>query len=174
MRVHRPLLALPLVLLVACSSVPVAPLPVAEVVPPPPPRDLLAAVRAAAGDPIDVIEVAPLRDSTVNDLLDSAEQAERAGDLAAAELALRRAVELVPDDPDLMQRRAELLLAQRVLDEAEQLAALSYERGPRLGPLCRRNWMTVQLAREERGDAGGAATAARQVSRCLTEPPVRM
>lgn len=173
MRVRCPLLALFCVLLAACSSVPVAPLPVAEVAPPPP-RDLLAEVRAAAGDPVDVIEVAPLRDGTVVDLLAAAEAAERRGDLVAAEQAVRRAVELVPHDPDLMQRHAELLLAQRLLDEAEQLAALSFERGPRLGSLCRRNWTTVRLAREERGDAGGAATAARQVARCLTEPPVRM
>jgi hypothetical protein len=161
-------------LLVACASVPVAAPTVVEAAPAPPPRDLLAEVRAAAADAGDVIEVAPLRDALVVDLLQRAEQAEQAGDLAAAEQALRLADSLVPGDPDLMQRRAELLLAQRALDEAEQLAALSYERGPRLGPLCRRNWATVRLAREERGDAGGAENAARQLARCLIEPPVRM
>ncbi|MCK7593881.1 tetratricopeptide repeat protein [Pseudomarimonas salicorniae] len=166
--------ALTALLLAACATAP-APVPVvAEVPPPPPPRDLLAEVRAAAADAGDVIEVAPLRDGTVVDLLEQAEDAERRGDIAAAERALRQAVDLVPDDPDLMQRRAELLLAQRALDEAEQLAARSFERGPRLGPLCRRNWTTVRLAREERGDAGGAENASRQAARCLIEPPVRM
>jgi hypothetical protein len=159
--------------LAGCASVPVPPAAVVEA-PAPPARDLLAEVRAAAADAGDVIEVAPLRDPGVADLLQTAEQAEAGGDLDAAERAIRRAVELAPDDPDLMQRHAELLLAQRALDEAEQLAALSYERGPRLGSLCRRNWTTVRLAREERGDLGGAQTAASRVARCLTEPPVRM
>lgn len=174
MRALRLLPALVIALLSACSNAPTVNPPLVEAVAPAPQRDLLAEVRAAAGDPIDVIEVAPLRDAIVADLLERADQAERAGDLAGAEQALRQAVELVPGDPDLMQRRAEFLLAQRALDEAEQLAALSFERGPRLGSLCRRNWTTVRLAREERGDAGGARTAARQVARCLTEPPVRM
>ena len=159
--------------LAGCASVPVPPPAVVET-PAAPTRDLLAEVRAAAADAGDVIEVAPLRDPGVADLLQLAEQAEAAGDLERAEQALRRAVELAPEDPDLMQQHAELLLAQRALDEAEQLAALSYERGPRLGPLCRRNWTTVRLAREERGDLGGAQTAAERVSRCLIEPPVRM
>lgn len=159
--------------LAGCASVPTPPPAMVET-PAPPARDLLAEVRAAAADAGDVIEVAPLRDSSVADLLQTAEQAEAGGDLDAAERAIRRAVELAPDDPDLMQRHAELLLAQRALDEAEQLAALSYERGPRLGSLCRRNWTTVRLAREERGDHGGAQTAAARVARCLTEPPVRM
>lgn len=172
---RTPLLAIAcsLTLLAACSSVPVQ--PVAEVdVPAPPPRNLLAEVRAAAADAGDVIEVAPLLDPLVLDLLERAARAEEAADLDAAEQALRQALELVPEDPYLMQVRAELLLARMELDEAEALAAQSYERGPRLGPLCRRNWTTVQLAREVRGDADGALTAAGRVARCLIEPPVRM
>lgn len=158
--------------LAGCASAPVPAPGVVETSAPP--RDLLAEVRAAAADAGDVIEVAPLRDPGVVDLLQVAERAEAVGDLDGAEQALRRAVELAPEDPDLMQRRAELLLAQRALDQAELLAAQSYERGPRLGSLCRRNWTTVRLAREARGDVGGAQIAAERVALCLTEPPVRM
>jgi hypothetical protein len=57
---------------------------------------------------------------------------------------------------------------------AEQLASDSFDKGPKLGGLCRRNWTTVQLARESRGDAAGADVARRQLDRCTVAPPVRM
>lgn len=138
------------------------------------PRDLLAEVRAAAAGGADVIEVAPLVDPAVADLLEAAGRAEAAGDLGAAARALDEALGLLPGDPRILQWRAELLLAGGELDEAERLAANSWERGPRLGELCRRNWATVQLAREVRGDPEGAQRAAGQRARCEVPAPVRM
>lgn len=161
-----------LLLLVACSGH--EPPPTAQVRSEPPPRDLLAEVRAAAADAGDVIEVQPLRDPGVEDLLARAQQAESARKWKRAERALREALQLSPQDPELIQRHAEVLLAQRRLDEAEQLALQSFELGPKLGTLCRRNWATARLAREERGDAPGASSAIQQLERCIIEPPVRM
>lgn len=159
-------------LLAGCASVP--PPIVQQPAPAPPARDLLAEVRLAGADAGDVIEVRPLRDPGVEDLLIKAEQVTDRGKLKTADRALSKALELVPNDPEIMQRRAEVLLAQRLLEEAEQLAYESYQRGPQLGSLCRRNWATVQFAREERGDQEGAARALEQRLRCVVEPPVRM
>ncbi|MBD8527127.1 tetratricopeptide repeat protein [Pseudomarimonas arenosa] len=162
-----------LLTLAGCASTPP---PVAQQPPEPPAptRDLLAEVRLAAADAGDVIEVQPLRDPGVDDLLLRAERGTERGRLKSADRALSKALELVPNDPEIMQRRAEVLLARRQLDEAEQLAYQSFERGPQLGSLCRRNWATVQFAREERGDQEGAARALDQRLRCVVEPPVRM
>ena len=131
-------------------------------------------MRAAANDAGDVIHVEPLRDPAVEHLRQAAEAAEARGDLAAATDALQRALRINPDDPQLMQEFAELLLAQDRLGDAEELAGRSYDSGPKLGGLCRRNWTTVQLARLHRGDPQGAARAAEQVARCIVEPPARM
>jgi hypothetical protein len=65
-------------------------------------------------------------------------------------------------------------LALGALDSAELIAARAYEQGPKSGPLCRRSWATVRLAREQRGNPEAALTAAQQAQRCATPPPVRM
>lgn len=166
-----------LVLLGSCALGPTeAPAPASVAKPAPSQQGLerLAEVRAAAADAGDVIHVQPLRDPAVEDLVAQAGAAEAAGDLEQAATNLQQALELVPDDPQLMQEFAELLLAQDRLDDAEALAQRSYDRGPKLGGLCRRNWATVQLARRHRGDPTGAASAAAQLSRCIVEPQLRM
>lgn len=168
---HRLLLAAVFVL-GACSSPPSPQKPVAS--PEPPPRDLVAEVRAAGADADDALEVQPLRDPQIEDLRASATRAESAGRHAEADAFLQKALTLTPDDPELLQWRAELLLAQAYYDEAAILANRSYERGPKLGALCRRNWTTIQLAREMRQQGDEAATAAQQAIRCTVEPPVRM
>jgi predicted Zn-dependent protease len=134
----------------------------------------LAQVRAAAEDAGDVIQVKPLRDPAVTDLLDLAAERERTGDLSGATEMLRQALLHVPEDPQLMQEYAELLLAVDRLDDAEMLAARSFDTGPKLGGLCRRNWTTLLLARQYRGDDEGAAVAAEQIGRCIVEPQLRM
>ena len=139
-----------------------------------PERDLLAEVRASARDAGDVIDVQPLRDPGLDDLLASAQSAEARRDFDAAARDLQQALQIQANDPEILQRHAEIQLALNAFDEAERFASLSYERGPRLGSLCRRNWTTVRLAREIRGDASGAERAARQVSECVVAPPVRM
>jgi predicted Zn-dependent protease len=172
------LLPLMLVLLGSCAVSPPrppAPAPPMAVAPPAPTRlELLAEVRAAAEDAGDVIQVAPLRDPAVNDLLAEAAELERIGELTAAAGRLQQALALTPGDPQLMQEYAELLLALEQPDDAEALAARSFEAGPQLGGLCRRNWATMHIARRQRGDADGAAEATAQMGRCIVEPQLRM
>jgi len=134
---------------------------------------LVAKVRAA-GATGNELEVKPLRDPQVEDLRAEAEAYEARGEYPQASAALNKALEITPADPDLLQWKAELALLLRAWAVAEQLAGESYENGPRLGGLCRRNWTTVQLARQSRGDEQGAEAARRQLDSCTVAPPVRM
>lgn len=158
--------------LAACSAPPAPQKPAAR--PEAPPRDLLAEVRAAGADGNDALEVQPLRDPVVEDLRAHATRAEATRDYEEADGYVRQALGYLPNDPELLQWRAELLLAQEFFDEAAILANRSFEQGPKLGALCRRNWTTIRLAREMRGNDAEAATAAQQATRCTVEPPVRM
>jgi tetratricopeptide (TPR) repeat protein len=171
------LLPLMLVLLGSCATPPrpLAPAPVVEA--PrfaPDMRAVLAELRAAADDAGDVIHVAPLRDPAVQDLLDEAARFEQIGELTAAANRLQQALALTPGDPQLMQEYAEYLFVLERFEDAAVLAEQSFEAGPRLGGLCRRNWATVQRARELLGDAAAATAAAEHASRCIVEPQLRM
>ena len=134
---------------------------------------LVASVREAGVQGLE-LEVQPLRDPQVEDLRHRAEAQEAAGELSAAVASLDQALALVPGDPDLLQWKAELALLRRVWSQAEALANQSYGNGPKLGGLCRRNWLTIHHARRLAGNADGAAVARRQVDACTVAPPVRM
>lgn len=134
---------------------------------------LVAAVRAA-GVHGNELQVQPLRDPQVEDLRTQAGALEAQGKYKLAAAVLDRALAMTPGDPDLLQWQAELALYTRAWPDAERLANLSFEKGPRLGGLCRRNWSTIQHARSRRGDAAGADVARRQVDACTVAPPVRM
>lgn len=139
----------------------------------PDPQALVAAVRAAGEHGVE-LEVAPLRDPHVEDLLAIAESHEAAGRVREAQAALDQALAITPQAPDLIQWKAELAMLRKAWAEAETLANQSWELGPRLGGLCRRNWATIQHSRGSRGDAAGAEVARRQVDACTVAPPVRM
>lgn len=128
----------------------------------------------AAGQVGNELDVQPLRDPQVEDLRNTATQAEERGDYASAQRALAQALLLTPDDPELLQWQAELALATREWAQAETLATRSYEKGPKLGGLCRRNWMTIHYASEARGNAAAAAQAQQRVTACTVAPPTRM
>ena len=134
---------------------------------------MLQSVRAA-GETGRELDVQPLRDPQVEDLRQAAAAAEQRGDYADADASLLSALRISPNDPDLVQWRAELALVRKDWVDAERLALESYEQGPRLGGLCRRNWTTLQLAREARGDLGNATLAQQRVGQCAVNPPVRM
>ena len=167
----QPLWILSLLALSACSAPPATP-EKAKVVAPQ--RDLVAEVRAAGVEAEDSLDVQPLRDPSTSDLRSAAADHERARRFKQADASLEAALKIAPGDPELWQLRAEIALFRKKYQEAEQLASSSFARGPKLGGLCRRNWTTVRLAREMRGDATGAATAGSQVGKCTVEPPVRM
>lgn len=137
------------------------------------PAAVVADVRAS-GEHGHELEVQPLRDPQVEDLRLQAQTLEAEGKLKPAGAALDQALAITPEDPDLLQWKAELALLRRAWEEAEVLANQSFERGPKLGGLCRRNWSTIAHARENRGASEAAEVARRQVASCTVAPPVRM
>lgn len=155
-------------LLGACASAP----------PPPPepaapasltdatPEQMVAAIRQAAGDGEGELSVQPLRDARVEDLRERAAREEAARDYAAAAASLDAALEIVPQDPALLQERAEIALLQGEPATAGELAQRAYSLGAQVGPLCRRHWATLQQLRLLEGDAEGAAQAQAQVDGC--------
>ena len=140
---------------------------------PGPSASLVQQVRAA-GQLGNELDVQPLRDPQVEDLRAAATRAEARGDWREAQDAIAKALLVTPEDPDLLQWQAELALARRDFAVAERTAQLSFDKGPKLGGLCRRNWTTIRIAAEVRGDAARVGEAERQVASCAVPPPVRM
>jgi Flp pilus assembly protein TadD len=130
------------------------------------PTQMVAAVRAAAGNGEGELAVQPLRDPMVEDLRQQAvalEQQQRYADAAAA---LDKALAITPDDPAVLQERAEAALLLKDFGGAEQRARRAYEIGAKVGPLCRRHWATVRAVRYAANDGARAADANKQLAAC--------
>ena len=131
-------------------------------------------VRApAGGEAPQGLQVYPLRNPAVRELEQAAEVARSEGDFERAESLLERALRIEDRDPELLQRMAELQLSRGDWGQAENYAMRSWELGPQVGDICRRNWRTVALARERRGAVTEAAQARERVEICPLEPPER-
>ena len=167
------LTALALSLLAACTTAP--PTPSA------PEFDAAAAViaiRASGGAASTELDVQPIRDPQVDDLRADAERLEKSGQYAPAAQALDQALQLNPNDPALLQERAETALLMKDLDGAERYAKLGIEHGSKVGPLCRRHWETIAQVRQARSmsaSAAGAtvADARRERDACTVDAPAR-
>lgn len=131
-------------------------------------------VRApAGGEEPQGLQVYPLRNPAVRELEQAAEAARSEGDFDRAESLLERALRIEDRDPELLQRMAELQLSRGDWGQAENYAMRSWELGPQVGDICRRNWRTLALARERRGAVTEAAQARERVEICPLEPPER-
>jgi predicted Zn-dependent protease len=131
-----------------------------------PSYDLVAAIRAAGDREKSIIDVNPLRDPGVAALQDAAQQDEQAGKYADAAAKLDQAIRLNPNSPDLLQDRAEIAVRLKNFSAAEKLAHQSWSLGPKLGPLCARNWQTIVEMRLQASDVNGAQTARKWVQQC--------
>jgi tetratricopeptide (TPR) repeat protein len=118
----------------------------------PPPKDptsafdaaaLVATIRAAGAANATELDVQPLRDPQIEDLRQQATQLEQKHMYRGAADLLDQAMAINPDDPALIQERAELALLLRNPAEAEQLARRAVDLGSTTGPLCRRHWETL-------------------------------
>ncbi len=163
------ILAAALLALAACSSTPA---------PPPAPVDTttpaqrLAEVDKVAGADDTELSVQPLRDPQVTDLREQAAARRGGGDLDAAAAALDQALQLAPQDPALLQERAEVALLAGDWSGAEQYARRAVELGSKTGPLCRRHWATIEQSRLARGQAENAVSARAQIAGC-TVPGIK-
>lgn len=135
------------VLLASCSSAP----PVPEWLGPSP-EEVVGEIRAAGAPAPGELDVQPLRDPMVEDLRVQATQFERQQRYGDAASALDKALAISPEDPALLQERAEIAVLQKDMDKAAALARSGYELGAKVGPLCRRQWTTIrqQLALRQR------------------------
>lgn len=151
-------------LLAACASR--APAPDEE-------RSVAERVRAPAPEEPRGLQVYPLRNPAVAELIEAAEQARREDDLERATLLLERALRIEPRDPELLQHMAEVKFAGQDWEQAESYANRSFDVGPRVGELCRRNWRTIAVAREQLGYRQSAHLARERLENCQVEPPSR-
>lgn len=130
------------------------------------PEQMVARIRASAGDDNSELAVQPLRDPMAEDLREDAAKLEREKRYADAAAALDKALEITPDDPATLQERAEVALLTGNPEQAETLARRGFEKGAKVGPLCRRHWATIEQARLVAGDAAGAQAAKAQSETC--------
>jgi len=151
-------------LLAGCGMFATTPPPASP--PPLPTYDQVAAIRAAGDREKSVIDVSPLRDPGISSLQETAGRDEQAGRFADAAATLDRALKLNPESPDLLQERAEVAVRLKDFSVAETLARKSWSLGPRLGPLCARNWQTIVEMRLQARDTTGADTARKWVAQC--------
>ncbi|GAB3062044.1 hypothetical protein [Stenotrophomonas tumulicola] len=161
---HRLLVpAVACVVLAACvSSAP----PIATPVDATTAAQRMAAVEAAAGPDDKELSVQPLRDPQVDDLRQGAQAQRQSGDLAGAAAHLDQALEIVAEDPAVLQERAEVALLQGQWAIAEQFARKAIDLGSKTGPLCRRHWATIEQARLARGEKENAVSAHAQIEGC--------
>ncbi len=151
-------------LLAGCGMFATAPAPEPAVVTPT--YDQVAAIRAAGEREQSIIDVNPLRDPGVASLQEAAKRDEQARNYADAAAKLDQALKLGPDAPELLQERAEMAIRLGDYASAERLAQRSWSLGPKLGPLCARNWQTIVEMRLQAHDQAGAATARKWVQQC--------
>ncbi len=140
----------------------------------PAPSEMVAQVRAAGVSTTTELQVTPLRDPQVEDLRARAATLEKQSDIQGAAQAIAKALSIIPGDPELQQQAAEYALYQQDWTHAAAFAQQSYDHGPKLGALCRRNWTTLRFVRLVHGDANGVQAATQQVATCTIAAPVRM
>src|SRR3546814_6495974 len=110
--------------------------------------DVCSSDLAAAGDGDGELAIQPLRDPKVENLREKAQRLETQQYYAEAARTLDQALEIVPDDPALLQERAEAALLLGDHAKAEALARRAFTNGSQVGPLCRRHWRSEEHTSE--------------------------
>jgi len=95
----------------------------------------------------------------VRNLMQRAEAQRKAGEYAAAQASIERALRIEPENPDLWNRLAHLYLLQQSFARAEQFASKSNSLLQGDDGLAADNWSVIAQARRAQGDAAGAREA---------------
>lgn len=130
-----------------------------------------ARVREPARQDSEGIQVFPLQNPAVKELLADASVAEQTGDYGQAASYLERALRIQPRDPEILQSMAEVQLQMRDYEQALNFASRSYDIGPRVGEICSRNWRTISVSREYLGDHPGSVEAEKKATVCMNTKP---
>lgn len=117
------------------------------------------------------VQVFPLQNPAVKELIAEAGEAESAGDYGQAAMLLERALRIQPRDPEILQGLAEVQLHLTDYEQALNFAVRSYDIGPRVGEICSRNWRTISVAREYLGDHNGSLQAEQRALACMNTKP---
>lgn len=162
-----------LLMLGACTTPGTVPTAASAASPVATPERMLATIRAAAGGEQRELAVVPLRDAAVEHHRQRAQRLEGERRYADAAAELDQALKIMPDDPGLLQERAEMAIAVGDVRQAESLARRAWQLGSQVGPLCRRHWATIRQARYATRDGAAAAHAQQQLQACTVGPPPR-
>jgi len=168
---HKPAAMLCLLMLAACAGQTPPSAPPGASQTPVEDRTVQEKVREPAQQQRGGVQVFPLQNPAVKELLKQADQAESVGDFDAAAVAIERALRIQPRDPELLQRMAEIQLHKKDYQQALNFASRSYDSGPRVGELCNRNWRTMSVAQEEMGDSRSARLAQARANDCNNQRP---
>lgn len=161
---HNPLIALLVtIFLGACATSPAPSSPQGQ--------EVEARVREPARQDSEGIQVFPLQNPAVKELLADASTAEQTGDYGQAASYLERALRIQPRDPEILQSMAEVQLQMRDYEQALNFASRSYDIGPRIGEICSRNWRTISVSREYLGDHSGSVEAEKKATVCMNTKP---
>jgi Flp pilus assembly protein TadD len=149
--------------LAACVTEPApAPAPAPQLTP----TQALNAVLAVARADDREVSIQPVRDPEVEDLRETSVAAQRRADWKGSAAALDQALLLSPEDPAVLQERAEVALALAEWERAETLSRKALELGSRTGPLCRRHWSTIEQSQLARRENQNAVSAHAQIASC--------
>ena len=149
------------VLLASCATQPMAPQE----------PDVDARVRQPAQQDSAGVQVFPLENPAVTELLADASAAEANGQYEQDSMLLERALRIQPRNPEILQSMAEVNLQMADYEQALNFASRSYDLGPRVGEICRRNWRTISVSREYLGDHKGSSEAEARARNCMITKP---
>lgn len=120
------------------------------------------------------IEIKPLQDPAVLALYQQAQEYEKVGKTRWAVQRVRQAMAIAPNHPELLQYLAELMLNESEYDRALAYANDSWRKGPKVGSLCSRNWLTIAHVYQQKKQAESQQHALDQAKLCHPKRPKRM
>ncbi len=139
-----------------------------------PPRDWVGEIRAEANKAGSAFDIKLIQSPAIDALLQRVDLLEQQKDYARANELLRQAQTIEPNNPLVLQHRAEAQLRSTSFDSAEALALQSFQQSAQLGPLCVRNWLTIAAARAERKNTVGEQEAREFAKKCDVPPVQRL